>query len=64
MQIAYKDEQNVVRILPMNEFEQLATNGQIESSAFVFNNLVFNGKELKNSWNIPASESWHNRFFQ
>ena len=64
MQIAYKDEQNLVRIHPMNEFEQLAANGQIESSSLVFNNLVFNGKELKNSWNIPASESWHNRFFQ
>jgi hypothetical protein len=64
MQIAYKDEQNVVRILPMNEFEQLAVDGQIESSTLVFNNLVFSGKELKNSWNIPASESWHNRFFQ
>ena len=63
MQIAYKDEQNVVRILPMNEFEQLAANGQIESSALVFNNLVFNGKELKSAWNIPASDSWHNRFF-
>ncbi len=64
MQIAYKDEQNVVQILPMNEFEQLATDGQIESSTLIFNNLVFSGKELKNSWNIPASESWHNRFFQ
>ncbi len=64
MQIAYKVEQNVVRIHPMNEFEQLAANGQIESSTLVFNNLVFNGKELKNAWNIPASESWHNRFFQ
>ena len=64
MQIAYKDEQNLVRIHPMNEFEQLAANGQIESSTLVFNNLVFNGKELKNAWNIPATESWHNRFFQ
>jgi hypothetical protein len=64
MQIGYKDEQNVARILPMNEFEQLAANGQIESSALVFNNLVFNGKELKNAWIIPASDSWHSRFFQ
>jgi hypothetical protein len=64
MQIAYKDERNIVQIHPMNEFEQLAANSQIESSTLVFNNLVFNGKELKNSWNIPASESWHNRFFQ
>jgi hypothetical protein len=64
MQIAYKDERNIVQIHPMNEFEQLAANGQIESSTLVFNNLVFNGKELKNAWNIPATESWHNRFFQ
>ena len=64
MQIAYKVEQNVVRILPMNEFEQLAANGKIESSVFVFNNLVFNGKELKNAWIIPASDSWHSRFFK
>lgn len=64
MQIAYKDEQNLVHIHPMNEFEHLAANGQIEPSTLVFNNLVFNGKELKNAWNIPAYESWHNRFFQ
>ena len=64
MQIAYKDGQNIARILPMNEFEQLAADGQIESSALVFNNLVFNGKEFRSAWNIPASESWHNRFFQ
>ncbi len=64
MQIAYKDEHSIVRILPMNEFEQLAADGQIESSTLVFNNLVFSGKELNNSWNIPASESWHSRFFQ
>jgi hypothetical protein len=64
MQIAYKDEHSIVRILPMNEFEQLAADGQIESSTLVFNNLVFSGKELNNSWNIPASESWHCRFFQ
>ena len=64
MQIAYKDEQNTVQIIPMKEFELLASNKQIESDSLVFNNLVFTGNELKCAWLIPASESWHKRFFQ
>lgn len=64
MQIAYKDEQNTVQIIPMKEFELLASNKQIGSDSLVFNNLVFTGKELKCAWLIPASESWHNRFYK
>ncbi len=63
MQVAWLDEQGQLQLNPIAEFETFASNGQLDSDTLVFNNLVFSGKELKNSWLIPASESWHNRFF-
>ena len=63
MQIGWQDENGSVQLTPIAEFESLASKGQIDADTLVFNNLVFNGKELKNSWLVPATESWHNRFF-
>ena len=63
MQVAFIDDSDHLQLVPMDEFESLVKSGQIDADTLVFNNLVFSGKELKNSWMTPARESWHNRFF-
>jgi hypothetical protein len=63
LQVAWLDEQKNIQLGSLNEFEALAERAEIESDTLVFNNLVFNGEELKNNWLIPAKESWHNRYF-
>ena len=35
----------------------------VSKNTIVFNNLVTNISELNENWEVPASESWHNRFF-
>jgi len=63
LQVAWMDEQKMIYLASLSEFEALVGLGEIESDTLVFNNLVFNGEELKNNWLIPAKESWHNRYF-
>ena len=35
----------------------------VSENTIVFNNLLNTLGELKEFWEVPASESWHNRFF-
>ena len=62
MLIAYKVE-NELKVSPYQEFEDLCKNGTIDSNTIVFNNLVNNKREFESNWEIPASQSWHSRFF-
>jgi hypothetical protein len=63
LQVAWFDEQKIIQLASLQEFEALAERTELDSDTLVFNNLVFNGEELRNNWLIPASESWHNRYF-
>ena len=53
-QIAYK---------PLQEFRKMARSKAVSENTVVFNNLVTNKYEFEHDWEVPASESWHNRFF-
>jgi hypothetical protein len=63
LQVAWLDEQKNIQLASLQEFEALAERTELDSDTLVFNNLVFNGEELRNNWLIPARESWHNRYF-
>ena len=56
--LAYKD-QDAIKILPKNKFEELSKAGQITEETIVFNNLIEKKSELKTKWQIPVKESWH-----
>lgn len=43
-------------------FKKLIKNKSISSKTIVFNNLINIKEELENNWEIPITESWHNRF--
>ncbi|MFK7000456.1 ABC transporter ATPase [Flavobacterium oreochromis] len=45
------------------DFKKMAKEKAVSASTIVFNNLVNTIEELNDSWEVPASESWHSRFF-
>lgn len=48
---------------PLAEFKKMAKDKAVTRKTIVFNNLVLNKKELETLWEVPASDSWHERFF-
>jgi hypothetical protein len=47
---------------PLIEFKKMAKNKSVSRNTVVFNNLVNTKEEYQNHWEVPAYESWHNRF--
>ena len=47
----------------MKAFRAMVKNKAVSTNTIVFNNLVANKEEYEQSWELPASESWHQRFF-
>ncbi len=51
-----------VQYKDLKEFKKLIKNKSISDKTVVFNNLIDTKKELEENWEIPITESWHNRF--
>lgn len=45
------------------DFKKMAKEKAVTGNTIVFNNLINTIEELEHSWEVPASESWHSRFF-
>jgi hypothetical protein len=45
------------------DFKKMAKEKAVTANTIVFNNLVNTIGEWHENWEVPASESWHNRFF-
>ena len=45
------------------EFKKLAKDKSVSENTIVFNNLVNSIEEMNESWEVPAMDSWHGRFF-
>jgi hypothetical protein len=45
------------------DFKKMAKSKSVSSNTIVFNNLVNTIEEWEEFWEVPASESWHSRFF-
>lgn len=52
--LAYKD---------LMAFKKMAKDKSVTKKTIVFNNLVTTVGEYREFWEIPASDSWHARFF-
>lgn len=48
---------------PLIEFRKMAKEKAVSANTVVFNNLVNTIGEWQDYWEVPASESWHSRFF-
>ncbi len=46
------------------DFRKMAKDKAVSPNTIVFNNLVTNKSEYLTDWEVPASESWHNRFLK
>lgn len=62
MQTAFKygDHINIVSLF---DFQKFVNEQKIDSSTIVFNNMIKTKKELEESWEVTANESWHKRYF-
>ena len=49
---------------PLDEFVKMAKAKSVSKETIVFNNLIDTIKDYKQSWEVPARESWHNRFMK
>ena len=47
---------------PLNEFVKLAKAKSVSKDTIVFNNLVDTKSDYRLFWEVPARDSWHNRF--
>jgi hypothetical protein len=62
MNVSYKQGEFIAH-KTLLDFKKMAKDRAVTEKTIVFNNLVTNIAELNESWEVPASESWHNRFF-
>lgn len=48
---------------PLADFKKMVKNKSVNADTIVFNNLVNTKGEYLEHWEVPATESWHARFF-
>lgn len=51
-----------VQYKELKAFQKLIKSRSISAKTIVFNNLINIKEELEYAWEIPITESWHNRF--
>lgn len=61
MNVSYKQGE-FVAYKSLTDFRKMAKEKAVSKNTIVFNNLVNTIEELNESWEVPASESWHSRF--
>jgi hypothetical protein len=61
MNVSYKQGE-FVAYKTLTDFRKMAKEKAVSKNTIVFNNLVTNIAEFKENWEVPASQSWHNRF--
>jgi hypothetical protein len=62
MNVSYKQGPHIA-YKPLDEFRKMAKARSVSGKTIVFNNLVATKLDYKEHWEVPASESWHSRFF-
>lgn len=62
MNVTFK-QGDYIAYKPLSDFRKMAKDKAVTANTIVFNNLVLTKEELKTLWEVPASESWHARFF-
>jgi len=63
MNVTFKDGNNV-NTVSLAAFKEYAKLDKITSNTLVFNNMVTSKTDLKSSWEVKASESWHAKFLK
>jgi len=61
MNVSYKQGE-FVAYKTLTDFRKMAKEKAVSKNTIVFNNLVNNKGEYLSDWEVPAEDSWHNRF--
>lgn len=61
MNVSYKQGE-FIAYKTLTDFRKMAKNKSVSPKTIVFNNLVNNKAEYLSDWEVPACDSWHNRF--
>ena len=62
MNVTYKQGEYLA-YKSLEDFRKMAKARSVTDQTIVFNNLVANKQDYTENWEVPASESWHSRFF-
>lgn len=62
MNVTYKQGEYLTH-KSLLDFKRMAKEKAVSENTIVFNNLVNTIEEWKENWEVPASDSWHSRFF-
>jgi len=62
MNVTYKTGEFIAH-KTLIDFKKMAKEKAVNAETIVFNNLVNTIEEFEDFWEVPASESWHGRFF-
>ena len=63
MNVSYKQGE-FIAYKTLVDFRKMAKDKAVSKNTIVFNNLVANKAEYIENWEVPANESWHNRFLK
>lgn len=61
MNVTFKDGEHI-NLVKLSDFKMFANQNKITQDTIVFNNMVTTKEDFENKWEIPAKDSWHNRF--
>lgn len=61
MNVSYKQGE-FIAYKSLIDFKKMAQQKAVSKNTIVFNNLVNTIEDFNENWEVPASESWHNRF--
>ena len=62
MDVTFKNGEHIAH-KSLIDFKRMAKEKAVTANTIVFNNLVNSIEEFNENWEVPASESWHSRFF-
>lgn len=62
MNVTFKNGEHIAH-KSLIDFKKMAKEKAVTGNTIVFNNLVNNIEEFNESWEVPAMDSWHSRFF-
>lgn len=62
MNVTFKNGEHIAH-KTLIDFKRMAKEKAVTENTIVFNNLVNSIEEYNESWEVPASDSWHSRFF-
>ncbi len=53
-----------INTVSLSEFQNYIKDKKITKDTIVFNNLINTKNDFNKKWEVPANQSWHNRFFK